>query len=157
MNPEENRPRQTGMLMAKVHQTSGRIFQRLLKAEGLEELNPAQGRLVFVLWQEDGLTMGQLAERTGLERSTLTSMVDRLEKSGQVERREDPQDRRKFRLYTTPASRQLHGRYEAVSQKMNSLFHAPLQESEADQLEELLIRLEIHLNLTEQRIKGEEL
>ena len=46
--------REGGFLMAKIHQTAGRIFTRLLKEHGISEINPAQGRIMFVLWREDG-------------------------------------------------------------------------------------------------------
>ena len=72
---------QGGFLIAKIKHLSGRIFARMLKEQEIE-INPSQGRIMFVLWQEDALPISELANRTGLGKSTLTSMLDRLESSG---------------------------------------------------------------------------
>jgi hypothetical protein len=54
-------PREGGFLIAPVHQVAGRVFARLLKDHGIEEINPPLGRMLFVLWQEDGIPIGELA------------------------------------------------------------------------------------------------
>ena len=48
--------RQAGFLMAKIRQVSGRIFEQILKDYGIE-INSAQGRIMFALWQADGISI----------------------------------------------------------------------------------------------------
>src|SRR4030042_153969 len=82
--------RQAGFLMAKIRQVGERIFYRKLKESGIE-INPAQGRIMFALWQNDGISIQELAKKTQLGKSTLTSMLDRLEAMGDLRRpRPDP-------------------------------------------------------------------
>lgn len=107
-----------GVLVAQVHQLAGRLFARILKRHGVEELNPAQGRLVYALWREDGLTQAELAQRTKLDKSTLALMLARLEEAGQVRRRTDDSDARVRRVFLTARNRRLHGAYGAVSAEM---------------------------------------
>ena len=38
--------------------------ERILRRHGIEDLNPAQGRIVYALWKESPLSQTQLAERT---------------------------------------------------------------------------------------------
>ncbi|MHA2400655.1 MAG: MarR family transcriptional regulator, partial [Promethearchaeota archaeon] len=61
-----------GFLISKIHHISQRIFARILKKYNLEEFNPAQGRIMFVLWREDNLPIHKLVEKTQFSKSTLT-------------------------------------------------------------------------------------
>ncbi|MFX0170901.1 MAG: MarR family winged helix-turn-helix transcriptional regulator [Candidatus Hodarchaeota archaeon] len=73
-----------GYLIAKIYQISGRIFAKKLKKYGITEINPAQGRILFALWRNNGLSIVELSKETALSKSTLTSMLDRLENIGHV-------------------------------------------------------------------------
>ena len=114
---------QGGFLIAKIHQISGRLFARILKKHRLEEINPAQGRILFVLWRNDNIPIQELARRTALEKSTLTSMLDRLAKAGQIEKLPCAGDRRKVLVRLTEKSRSMLETYDQVSEEMGSLFY----------------------------------
>ena len=108
--------------MARIHQVSGRVFAGRLRAAGIE-INPAQGRILFALWQRDGIPIQTLKERTSLEKSTLTSMLDRLEEAGLVRRRPSLRDRRQILIERTEKDRALERAYKAVSREMNDLYY----------------------------------
>ena len=116
--------------MAKVHQLGGRIFARLLKAHGIDQINPAQGRIMFVLWQEDGIPINDLAARTKLGKSTLTSMLDRLEKIGLVTRVPSKADRRKILIQRTQKDKDLEALYVRVSEEMTRIWYKGFTESQ---------------------------
>jgi len=80
MNPEKLEQREGGLLLAKIHQITNRIFNKMLKDYGLDELNSSQGRILFVLWQQDNIPIRELSVKTQLSKSSLTTMLDRLEK-----------------------------------------------------------------------------
>ena len=84
----------TGFLITQIKQVQGRVFQRLLEDCGVEEFNGPQGRILYVLWQEDNVPIAALVRKTGLAKNTLTVMLARMEAAGLVTRRESPQDRR---------------------------------------------------------------
>lgn len=130
--------REGGFLIAKVHQLAGRIFAKKLKAHGLKEINPAQGRILFVLWQKDGLPISELAKRTSLEKSTLTAMLDRLEKSGHLRRAPSPDDRRKTIIKSTAKNDALKAAYAKVSGEMTAEFYKGFSEKEMDGFERML-------------------
>lgn len=115
-----------GVLVAQVHQLAGRHFSRLLQQHGIQDLNPAQGRIIYALWREDGLTQTELATRTRLDKSTLTLMLQRLEAADQVQRRPDAADSRVRRVFLTKRNRKLHGAYMAASQEMLDVFYRGL-------------------------------
>lgn len=135
-----------GFLISKIKQIQGRVFEKLLTAHGIDQFNGAQGRILFVLWEEDGIPIRSLSDRTGLATTTLTSMLDRLEASGHIERILDPTDRRRVRIRLTQAARELKDDYNAVSLQMNNIFYEGFTDSEIKVFESALRR--IHENLT---------
>ena len=52
-----------GILITRIKQLQGRIFEKLLTAHGISEFNGAQGRILFVLWEQDGILISELARR----------------------------------------------------------------------------------------------
>lgn len=137
--------REGGSLVSKVHQVSGRAFARILKAHGIDGLNPAQGRIVFELWKEDPLSQTELAARTKLDKSTLALMLDRLEEQGQIERMRDPADSRKRLIRATEDNRALHAEYERASREMTGLFYKGIPEAEIDAFEATLGKILVNL------------
>ncbi len=133
--------RAAGYLIAKIHQRSGRIFAKKLKEHNIQDINPAQGRILFALWQNDGLSIIELSKETGLSKSTLTPMLDRLEKSGLIKRVHSTKDRRKILIFVTAKNRQLQSDYVLVSKKMTEVFYANFTNEERDLFEEYLRRL----------------
>ena len=143
--------REGGFLITKIHQVAGRIFARKLREHGIEEINPAQGRILFVLWREDSIPISELARRTSLEKSTLTTMLDRLETSGFLERVRCCDDRRVIRVRRTQKDRAWQKAYVAVSEDMNRLFYAGLAEQEIDRFENTLRHVLGNLTAFEER------
>ena len=129
-----------GFLVSKVHQLSGRIFNRLLRENGIE-FNSAQGRILFVLWQGDGIPIKELSERTRLSKSTLTSMLDRLEASGHITRESSAEDRRAVLVSLTEENRLQRGLYDRVSEEMTGLFYEGFTPEEVEEFEGYLRRI----------------
>jgi DNA-binding MarR family transcriptional regulator len=71
----------------------------------LEELGLYRGqpRLLFALWKQEGQTHSELAERAHVRPATISKMIQRMEKTGFLERRADEQDQRVSRVYLTEA------------------------------------------------------
>lgn len=136
---------QAGNMISQIKRLSDRIFERILAKRNIDAFNGAQGRLLYVLWQEESISLRALADRTGLAATTLTSMVDRMEACGLVCRVPDRGDRRKTLLTLTGKARKLQADYTAVSGQMTDIFYAGFTEEEIRQCETLLTR--IHENL----------
>lgn len=83
----------------------------------------------------------ELAKRTSLEKSTLTAMLDRLEKSGHLRRAPSPTDRRKTIIASTPKNEALKAAYAKVSEEMLAHFYKGLSAREIDRFEASLQRI----------------
>lgn len=84
-----------------------RLYKPLLDALGVTY---PQYLVLNVLWHEDGLTVGTIAERLALESSTLTPLLKRLEAAGLVDRRRNPGNERQVIVALTRQGRALRQR-----------------------------------------------
>lgn len=140
-----NTVRRGGFLLAKVHQAAGRVFARMLTARGVD-ITPAQGRVLFVLWQHGPQTPGELARQVSLQKSTLTAAIDRLEAAGQVTRVRSAEDRRSIVIQLTERSAETRRWYNEISQEMSERFYLGFTDEQATRfekdLEQILHNLE---------------
>jgi len=132
--------RQGGFLISRINQTAGRVFTRMLRERGLE-ITPAQGRVLFVLWEQGPMTIHNLARKVSLGKSTLTSTLDRLEAAGQVTRIPSREDRRCIRIELTEENRATHRLYEEVSREMTGIFYQGFSPREIEFTESGLERI----------------
>ena len=102
-----------GFLISRIKQTGTRIFDRMLATSGIESFNGAQGRILYVLWQNDDISISSLAAQTSLANTTLTAMLDRMENSGLIVRKPDPKDRRNRLIALTEKAKSLQ-RYKEI-------------------------------------------
>lgn len=133
--------REGGFLISKIKQISGRIFDRKLISSNITDLNTAQGRIIFALWKIDDVPISELVRQTALGKTTLTSMLNRLENTGHIKRTVSPKDKRNTIISLTEKSQQLQERYEAVSQEMIDLFYDGISNEQINEFENILRRI----------------
>jgi DNA-binding MarR family transcriptional regulator len=104
-------------------------------------LHVGQQYILECLWEQDGLTVGELATRIRIELPTLTRAVSRMEPAGVVERRPDERDRRRVRIWLTTKGRQLRTRLPAVMQELEDELLADFSAAEREELVRLLRKL----------------
>ena len=85
--------------------------------------------------------MGDLSKTTSIEVSTLTRLVDSMEKGGLVERRRDAGDARAVALHVTPAGRRLTKRILPIAERYAAVALKGFTASETDMLKKALRRL----------------
>src|SRR5215471_4367303 len=91
-------------------------------------------RVLAALREKDGRRMGDLSETTSIEVSTLTRLVDTMEKRGLVGRRRDGEDARAVLLHVTPAGRRLTQRILPIAERYEEVALAGFNAAEADKL-----------------------
>ena len=143
----------TGFLISQIKQVQGRVFDRLLQSCGVEEFNGPQGRILYVLWQSEGIPIVELAQKTGLAKNTLTAMLGRMEQNGLIGREASSLDKRQSLIRLTPKARALEKRYHQVSKQMDDLFFQNFKREEIEELEQYLDRIVSNLEQTEQALK----
>lgn len=63
------------------------------------EITPVQFYVLSSLWEKDGVKFKDLAKSLNMDGSTLTGILDRMERQDLVERRDDPEDRRSLLIF----------------------------------------------------------
>jgi MarR family transcriptional regulator, organic hydroperoxide resistance regulator len=98
-------------------------------------------RVLAALREHDGRRMGDLSSTTSIEVSTLTRLVDNMEKKGLVIRRRDPQDARAIALHVSAAGRRLTQRILPIAERYEKVALRGFDAREAEVLKEALRRL----------------
>lgn len=114
----------------------GRIYKPLLEPLGVTY---PQLLVMLSLWAEDAQSVGAIGERLGLDSSTLTPLIKRLEAADLVTRKRDSRDERRVIVSLTDRGAQLHDRTDHVLACVTDA--TGLNERERKQLRELMQRV----------------
>ncbi len=130
-----------GFLISQIKQLQGRAFEKMLKESGVDAFNGAQGRILYVLWEHERLTISEIGRLTSLANTSLTSMLDRMEEGGLIVRIPDNHNRRQTFITITEQAKAYREAYDLVSEQMNTLFYQGFTESEVTAFEKMLSRI----------------
>lgn len=122
-----------------------RAGARIATAFG-EEMRPLGAtlqiwRVLAALYEQDGRRMGDLSATTSIDVSTLTRLVDNMEKKGLVARRRDAGDARAVVLHVAPAGRRLTARILPIAERYERVALEGFSVADAEQLKAALRRL----------------
>ena len=106
----------------------------------------AQWRALAWLGREPGLRQVELADHLDIEPITLCRILDRLEESGLVERRRDPEDRRAWRLHLTAKAEPLVGQLRTLAGQMAEEAFEGVPPQTIEMLREALARVRSNIS-----------
>jgi len=131
---------QGGFLIGRIHQAAGRVFAGIIRRHGIR-LTPPQGRVLFPLWRDGAMPIHEIARRTGLGKSTLTSLLDRLERDGHTRRVRSADDRRVILVEPTARDARSQAVYARASAEMADIFYRGFSAAEITRFEGDLARI----------------
>lgn len=137
-----------GYLINQIQKISSRKFNELLKEKNIDEFNGSQGVILYSLWNNKELTIKEIGKITGLAKTSLTSMLDRMEEKGLIRRKDNSKDKRSIKIMLTDKAKELEKDYNDISNKMSNIFYKNFSDKEIDEIEKYLER--IISNLEEQ-------
>jgi len=115
--------------------------EQTMKAYEQTGLHPYHHGILTVLGDRSSETQGAIADALGYDRGQLVGMLDELEERGLVERRRDPNDRRRHIVSLTADGEKTLRRLRALSAEIEDEFLSPLSNEERANLHALLYRL----------------
>lgn len=127
-----------GYLIGQINKLINRRINELLKEANVNEFNGAQGTIIFVLTEEGPMPIKDIGKATGLAKTSLTSMLDRMEKQGLIKKRENENDRRSTIIDLTERSRGYKEVIEKVSQEVNREFYKKIKAKDIERFEATL-------------------
>lgn len=116
------------------------IKQQFVKA-GLK-VTPPQLGVLFMLKAKEIQTMSALSQMLGTDNSAVTRIIDRLEKSGLVERRSSANDRREYQVIITGEGIAETEKSKKVIAAINKVLEQEFSVKELDDLRSILSRMD---------------
>ncbi|HET7671262.1 MAG TPA: MarR family transcriptional regulator [Burkholderiales bacterium] len=103
-------------------------------------------RVMAVLSLNGGATVGELAEATSIDQSTLSHILRRLERARLVEKARQDHDNRSVRITTTPKGRALAKKCHDTAVKHDAMLTRGLSAAQVRDLKKALSRLYANVN-----------
>lgn len=150
MDPEAN----VGFLLHDASRLMRAWFDERAQALGLTR---AQWRVLVHLGPREGINQASLAEILELDTVTLSRHLDRLEKSGWVERRRDPEDRRAWQIHLGEPSRPVLAQMQTLAVETQVQALAGLSVDDCQRLVEVLTRIKANMSQSGQDADDAEL
>lgn len=140
----------SGFYISRIKQINTRLLNKLLAQKNIMAFNGEQGRILHVLWENDGISNQELSKRSGLAMSSLTTMLERMEEKNLLTRKGCPKDKRKCLLFLTDYANSLKKEYDEISDKMTKLSFEGISEDERLAFEKTLENILHNLEKAEQ-------
>lgn len=83
-----------------------RQVYRIIAEEGIS-ITPEQWAILSYLWEEDGLTIGEIVLRTRKDFANVTRIIGKLEKQGYIQKNKNKKDGRSYLVYCTEKSQEI--------------------------------------------------
>ena len=100
--------------------------------------------LFLVLWERDGLTVGDICKRLMLDSGTLSPLLKKMRQAGYIEKRQSAEDERSFLITLTDKGRALQEQAREIPRNVGGCI--ALSHEKAAQLYQLLYELLEHTN-----------
>jgi DNA-binding MarR family transcriptional regulator len=128
-------------LVSAIRDKANRFIFEQLKARGIKDIVPAHGGVFFHLFGNRELTMGEIARLIHRDKSTVTSLVEKLGALGYIRRERDAVDRRVTKIRLTQKGRLLEADFADISRSLLSKAYLDFSDKEMEVIVKLLTRV----------------
>lgn len=128
-------------LISKVRESANKFITNEMDNCGIKGLVPSHGDILIALQKSEKLTMKELAEKIGKDKSTVTALVDKLVKQGYVEKTRDVEDNRVVFVSLAEKGKALKPMFDAISQDLLSKVYKNISQNEKEDLTKILTKI----------------
>jgi len=111
-------------------------------AENKLEITPDQWVLLYYLWDEDGLSIGELVAKSKKDFANVTRIADKLIKSGYLEKRKSEIDSRKSNLFILPKALEIKNQITKCWEESTAITLHDISEEEQQRFLKTLQKIE---------------
>ncbi len=129
-----------GLLVRLIYQHYSQAMDAALREAGFEDIGPSAGN-VFPFVGPAGITVSELAELAHVRKQTMAQAVEQLERTGYVERRANPNDRRSQLVFLTELGGSVPPVTHAAAARIEQEWAALTSSEELEDLRKSLLRL----------------
>jgi DNA-binding MarR family transcriptional regulator len=116
-------------------------FQRDMQTAGLE-MTQEQYFILFKLWHRDGQYQAELSDEIFSDAPNITRILDGMERRRMIERRGDPDDRRKCRIFLAEEGRRIEENYHRHVYTARKNDYRGLDDADLEELRRILTIIE---------------
>jgi DNA-binding MarR family transcriptional regulator len=128
--------------VSKTKKKMTKFIEKKLIEKGLTDLAPSYGNILTVLYDSEGsLRIKDIGDLLGKEKSTMTTLINNLEKHGYVEKVRDENDRRNTYVRLTDKARRIENEFNEISAAVQERAYNNFSKNEKDELLRLLKKL----------------
>lgn len=118
-----------------------RQIHRIISEEKLE-ITPDQWTILSYLWDENGLTVGELASRSLKDFANVTRIVDKLQKQAYVTKTKNEKDSRSFLVFYTDKAMDIKEHVERCQKRSTAISMEGLSETEKEIFLQIIKKIE---------------
>lgn len=127
--------------ISRIHSLCADFLRVELNKTGLPNLASSHGFILFLLSQNESLTMREISEKINRDKSTTTQLIKKLESLGYVKTASSPEDSRIKLVKLTPQGIKYNDTTSAISERLKDKFFTDLSDSEISKLESTLDKI----------------
>jgi DNA-binding MarR family transcriptional regulator len=131
------------LLVSRLHYNVIALVQRSLVEHGLDTmgLKPGMGVVLYALFDRDDQIISHLAQRVQLANSTVTGLLDQMERAGLITRHRDAHDGRAVRVRLTDRAREIREPCRRMHESILRALHGSLCDGQIRQAQETLTQM----------------
>ena len=128
-------------LISKVREQVNRFIVTEMLKHGIQGIVTSHGDIIFALFSKTRLTMAEIAEKIGRDKSTVTALVDKLVRIGYVTKERDTEDTRVVYVTLTQKGKELKPIFDTISKETLEVFYLGISEKEKEELFRILNKI----------------
>ena len=128
-------------LISKIKEKTNRLILEEMSQNGIEGIVTSHGDIIYALLKKPKMTMAEIADKIGKDKSTVTSLINKLVKLKYVSKERDTEDARVIYVTLTQEGKKLFPRFVAISKKVLDIFYTEVSEDEQKELVRILNKI----------------
>lgn len=128
--------------ISKIKKVMIKFIESEIQKRHIKDLVPAYGNILTVLYDHNGaLSMKEISSLLGKEKSTVTELINKLEKLGYIRKEKSDLDKRVTNILLTNQGLALESNFVEISNNLNAKAFNSFTEDEKSELFRLLKKL----------------
>lgn len=131
-----------------------KFIENKLKENNLNDLIPTHGNILTALYESNKkLTMKEIAKKIGKDKSTVTSLVNKLINLGYLKKEQSTVDRRVTYISLTEKARDIEGKFNFISSQVKETAYKDFTDEEKKEFLRLLRKLSSNFKIENEKYK----
>lgn len=105
-------------LIGRIRENVNNFIVNELEELGIKGVVPSHGDILVSLFKQEEMTMTEIANKIHRDRSTVTTLVNKLTKLGYIQSKKNPEDSRSSIIYLTTKGKELEKGFKEISDKI---------------------------------------